>query len=377
MKLSSPLAALVLGSVATACNGQPAATAPRPPAKTPVPSTNTARAMPPAASAAPPYTVRGIIDPGLSNLVAFALKIPRGWQLMQSFTRKWNGAQPVNQVSLRLLAPGGQQQIDFLPERPYYYQDGPTSRSLRQQAASMGMALPRRDEYELPPLPALAYIRQVLLPDLARQGLRVQPTGEHASPPQATGPTTSHATAYVDGRLPNGRLVRVECQVNTQVTTASGEQYINWAALPSISQTSGNLNALFAHTTAARKSFSINPAWLRQAQQLAHNGQGANNRITQQEAAAYRAYQDHQKQLYEQVARERGESQDRIAKSRGDLLSGKTQYDNAATGERYRLDDRYNHVYQDRNGALHGSNVPLDASALDWQELQQVELKNY
>lgn len=67
------------------------------------------------------------------------------------------------------------------------------------------------------------------------------------------------------------------------------------------------------------------------------------------------------------MAHKRGEPQDHIARSRDDLLSGKTRYENLATGDQYRVG------YQDRNGALHGSNVPLDAGALDWR----AELKNY
>jgi hypothetical protein len=322
--------------------------------------------------------VRGIIDPGLQNIVAFALKVPRGWHLQQSFTRKWNGSTPVNQVSLRLLAPGGQQQIDFLPERPYYYQDGPTARSLRQQAAGMGLAMPRHDEYELAPLTPLAYIRQVLLPDLARQGFRLQPTGQHEQPRRATSAAASTATGYVDGRLPDGRLARVECVLNTQATNMNGEVYYQWAALPSITQASAAaLATTYAYTDAARKSFSINPAWQRLNQQLVQQGQRSNDEITSRDQAAYRRYQDHQKRLGQETAADRQRSQDQIAQGRGDLLSGKTRFDNPTTGERYRVDDRYNHVYQDRNGALHGSNEPLDASALNWQELQQVELGNY
>ncbi|NML67065.1 hypothetical protein HHL22_17805 [Hymenobacter sp. RP-2-7] len=350
---------LAQATAAAPSSTEPAATAPMTP---------TAPTPPPAA----PYTVRGILDPGMQNIVAFALKIPRGWHLQQAFTRKWNGATPITQVSLRLLAPDGQQQIDFLPERPYYYQDGPTARSLRQQAASMGLATPRHDEYELPPMAPLAYIRQVLLPNLAQQGFRLQPTGQHEQP--AGG---SSATGYVDGRLPNGRRARVECVVNTHATNMSGEVYYQWAALPSITQTSGELAPTFAYTQAARKSFSINPAWQRLNQQLTQRGQHSNQEATQRDAEAYRAYQQHQLALQQQTTADRQRLQDQIAQARGDLLSGKTRYDNPATGDRYRVDDRYNHVYQDRNGALHGSNVPLDAGALDWQELQQVELKNY
>ncbi|GAB3583131.1 hypothetical protein GCM10027345_28340 [Hymenobacter daeguensis] len=329
---------------------------------------------PPAA----PYTVRGVIDPGIHNMVAFAIKVPRGWQFMQRFTRKWNGSQPVNQVSLKLLAPGDARQIDFLPERPYYFQDGPTSRSLRQQAASMGMAMPPHDEYELAPMSPLVYIRQVLLPNLAQQGLTLQPTGSHEQPAHATGPGVVSATGYVDGRLPNGRVARVEVVLNTQARNMNGETYYNWAALPAITQAGpGELAATYAHTQAARKSFIVNPAWQRESQQLSQQGQAANQRITQQDKAAYEAFQQHEQQLSKEMAADRERSQRQIAEGRGDVLSGKARYDNTTTGERYRIDDRYSHVYQDRNGALHGSSVPLDAGALNWQELQRVEMSGY
>jgi hypothetical protein len=370
----------LLGSTAVACDGPATtqeATAARPTqeAELTQPDTMSPTTPPPAPA---PYTVRGVIDPGLHNMVAFAIKVPSGWQFMQRFTRKWNGSQPVNQVSLKLLAPGNGQQIDFLPERPYYYQDGPTSHSLRQQAAAMGMAMPRHDEYELVPMSPLVYIRQVLLPNLAQQGLTLQPTASHEQPAHPTGPGATSATGYVDSRLPNGRVARVEVVLNTQVQNMNGELYYNWTALPSITQASPNeLAATYAHAQAARKSFSINPAWQRASQQLNQQGQAANQSITQRAKEAYEAFQRHEQQLNQDMAADRERSQQQIAEGRGDVLSGKARYDNAATGERYRLDDRYNHVYQDRNGALHGSNVPLDASALNWQELQRVELGNY
>ncbi|MDO7845208.1 hypothetical protein Q5H92_02490 [Hymenobacter sp. M29] len=369
----------LVASTAMACDSPAATQATAEPARLAPAVPNQPDAMNPATPPPPaPYTVRGIIDPGLHNMVAFAIKVPRGWQFRQQFTRKWNGAQPVNQISLKLLAPGGAQQVDFLPERPYYYQDGPTSRSLRQQAISMGMPMPQHDEYELAPMTPLLYIRQVLLPNLARQGLTIQPTGSQEQPAHATGAGATSATGYVDGRLPNGRMARVEVVLNTQARNMNGEVYYNWAALPSITQASaGELAAAYGQTQAARKSFSINPAWQRETQQLSQQGQASNQRITQQDQKAYEAFQRHEQQLNEGMAADRDRSQRQIAEGRGDVLSGKARYDNTATGERYRVDDRYNHVYQDRNGALHGSSVPLDAAALNWQELQRVEMSGY
>lgn len=315
------------------------------------------------------------MDPGINNEVALALKIPRGWQLQQSFTREWNGATPVAQIYIHIASPDGQQQVEFLPERPYYFVDGPMARQMRQYAAASGMPAPA-DAYQLAPMPALAYVKRVLLPRLAQRGLRLQATGEHE---QALPPLhgARRSSGYVEGRLPNGRLARVECMLNVSSNPVNGEVYYNWSALPTITQAASDVAATFAYVGAARASVVFNPAWMQQNQQLVSNGQRSNQDETRKRQAIARDLQDYQRKTNEEITANRQHSQDQRNAAFGDMLRGEARYDNAGTGERVQTEDRYSHVYQDRGGVLHGSNTPLDAGALDWQELQRVETKNY
>ena len=351
----------------------PAGTAPAADSAT---TTSPAAAMSPSTAPPAPYEVRGIIDPGIDNEIAFALKIPRGWQMQQSFTREWNGATPVAQIYARIASPDGQRQIEFLPERPYYFVDGPMARNMRQMAAMSGMP-PQHNAYELAPMPALAYVKQVLLPHLAQRGLRLQASGEHQ---QALPPLNGahRSSGYVDGRLPNGRLARVECVITTTSNPMNGEVYYNWSALPTITQAAAaDLPATFAYVGAARASLVYNPGWVRQNQQLVSNGQQSNQEETRKRQAIQRDLQEHQRKTNEEITANRQHSEAQRNAAFSDMMRGEARYDDPSTGQRVQTEDRYSHVYQDRSGVLHGSNAPLDAGAMDWQELQRVETKDY
>ena len=332
-------------------------------------------AAPPSQPAAP-YEVRGIVDPGMNNEIAMALKIPAGWQMQQSFTRKWNGATPINQIYVHLTAPDGQRQIEFLPEQPYYFVDGQMARYGRQQAAMMGMPQ-RTNEYEMAPMPALAYLKQVLMPQLARRGLHLQYAGEHEQHLSPQGTFTRRSSAYVDGRLPNGRLARIECTVNVSPTNVNGDTYYNWTVLPTITQATSDLPATFAHVTAARASVVFNPNWVQQTHQLAQNGQRSNQIENEKRRAIQQDFQEYQRKTQKEITDNNSKSQDRINEAFGDGLRGDAKFEDPTTGERVKVRDDYNHVYSDGQGTLLKTNAPLDASDVHWQELQRVELKNY
>lgn len=330
----------------------------------------------PSAPAAPkPYELHGIIDPGISNMVAYALKTPRDWQLKQSFTRSWNGSTPINQVYISLLSPDGQSQIEYLPYTPYYYQDGPTVRSLRQQAAAMGYQQPAAPG-EAAPVAPLAYLKQAVLPQLAQRGLRLTPTAEHTLPPKQSGPHQTTTVGYVDGTLPNGRKARVECTILCLATPMNGEVYYQWQATPSITQTSADLAAVYAQNRAIQESVVINPAWQQQNDQLTRNGNRANADIAARDAAAVRAYRDNQRRNQEDLTRQRNESQDRNNEAFRDALGGQARYDDQ-NGQRVRVQDEYAHVYKDRQGYYYGTSAPVDAAQLDWEELARVETRKY
>ncbi len=362
---------LLLGSAATACEGQPATTT-RARAAAPRPATPANR---PAARPTGGYEVHGITDPGINNLVAFAIKVPRGWKMQQSFTRQWSGAVPVNQIYLHLLAPGGSQEIEFFPERHYYFSDGPTARSLRQSSAAMGFATPTAPN-EIAPMPPLQYIKQVLLPQMAQAGAHFQATGEHASPqlPGQQGQTS--ATAYVDGHLPNGRQVRVECTTQYLNSNMNGDIFYQWIAYPSVTQATTDLAGAYANMQLARKSVVVNPAWQQQNQQLVSNGVQSNQAETQKRIAINQDLQQYRNKTYQAAADERRASEDRRSEAFSDGIRGQAKYEDA-NGDRVKVEDQYSHVYKNDQGEYLGSNTPINPGLVNWQELQRVETKNY
>ena len=322
-----------------------------------------------------PYELHGIIDPGINNMVAFAMQTPRGWHMQQSFTRKWNRSTPITQVYIKIVSPGGDNIVEYLPSSAYFYTDGPMARNMRQMAASYAQSMPRTPG-EMAPMPALEYIRRVLLPQLAQRGLRMQPSGQKILPGnQAKNVTTS--IAYVDGVLSNGMKVRVDCIVTLTTTQLNSETYYNWETLPSVTQSKANLDAAYASVTHGRKSIILNPSWLRQNQQLVTNGNIANSNIDRQNAAIQKDYRDYTNKIINQTYEERNKSIDRNSEAFSDMMRGDAKYENTETGERVKLSDAYNHVYQDRQGNNYGTNSPVDAGQFDWKELQRVETKNY
>lgn len=374
-------------SLLLACGGQsgtssvpampdspPSAAAPVPDDAPDQPTATEAPAAPP--QAAPrPYELHGIIDPGIGGMVAYALKTPRDWKLQQSFTRSWNGSTPINQVHLLLQSPDGQSQIEYLPYTPYYYQDGPTVRNLRQQAAAMGYQQPAAPG-EAAPVPPLAYLKHTVLPQLARRGLHFTPTDEHTLPAKQSGPNQTTTVGYIDGKLPNGRRLRVECTILCLATPLNGEVYYQWQATPSITQTSTDLAAVYAQNRAIQESLVVNPAWQQQNSQLTRAGNQANAAIAARDAAAVRAYRDNQRRNQEDLTRQRNASQDRNNEAFRDALGGQARYEDPS-GQRVRVQDEYAHVYKDRQGYYYGTSAPVDAAQLDWEELARVETRNY
>ncbi|MDQ3142058.1 MAG: hypothetical protein M3Q56_07410 [Bacteroidota bacterium] len=322
------------------------------------------------------YEIHGILDPGLDNMVAFAMKTPRGWKMQQTFTREWRGAAPINIIYIALTSPDGNSMIEYLPSASYYYTDGPTANSLRQAAIDYG-APAQNNPGELAPMQSLDYIKNVLMPQLAQRGLQMQVTGEKESPFSQEPENITKSSAYLDGVMNNGKKVRVDCVITCQTTNMNGDKVYSWNVLPTVTQSSADIEACFAFTKDGQNSVVINPAWQQQNSQLVSNGNRTNNRIAKQMGDAQRAYQDNLVKNRDELAEMRGESQRRISEARRDALGGEAKYDDPATGERKNLDASYNHVYKDKQGTYFFTNSPINPNELDWVELKRVELKDY
>ncbi len=354
-----------------------------------------AAAHPPAAMspttppAAPRYDIRGIFDPGLNGIVAFAFKIPHGWTLQQSLTRHWIDNYPVETLYNAVASPGGHTVFEALPQLTYYYVDDPQM----QQIMRMGeQQSGQHDKFFVAPMLPVPYLKQVLLPLLAQKAkLQVRVVAEHQEPVQ-TDPKThgQSASGYVDAVLPNGRKLRLKTQlvvfsgpVSTPTAGRMATMY-NWMAGNLIIQTDGDLATAIAQQAAIDKSTVVNPEWARKNAALKQRGAEANDKLRQQQTQAMlqqaqaRLYQQHQQFAQHHanwVAQQRANGQ--VAEAFSDYLGGRTLYQNPDTGERMKVDNNYSHVYQDGQGHTLATNAPLSAGNVNWQELQQVELKNY
>lgn len=386
---------LALWASVAACGSAPASEA----AKAALPDSTAAAtsttAMEPTATppAAPRYDVRGIFDPGMGGIIAFAIKLPHGWALQQSFGRSWINAYPTVELYTNISSPGGHMVIENLPDMAYTYDGSPMGQRLAQQ---MEQATGKPSGMLAPMLP-VPYLKQVLLPLLAQKAnLHPRIVAEHQEPvkqlpAQAPGmPGMQQATGYLDCVLAAGRKMRIRTTL-TVVDAPQGTQFVSWHADNALLQTDGDMAAVEAQQRAILKTVVTNPTWARQNQELQDRGMQAN---TEQGMAALRQLQAQQKINNEQFQQRMANQQQQFAQHHAnwmaqqhandqssqafrDYLGGQTLYQNAETGQRTRVDNTYNHVYQDGQGHTLATNAPLSAGNVNWQELQQVELKNY
>lgn len=358
------------------------------------------------------YRLLGVVDPDFDNMVAFALKVPRGWQVNQSFKRVWDGAVPNAQIYISFRSPDAAQRIDYLPLNAYIYSDGPGIQSLRQQKQQMGID-PRMAPNELAPMPALTYVKRILLPQLAQNGVQLRDIGNERSTPAHPSKTSAGVTessASVDGVLPNGRKVRVEARMALSQLPSNGDTFYSWSAVPSITQTSGDLAATYAHTKTAQESIVSNPAWQKKNGELMTKGYQANSEISRRNheatmgniaantaantaahtrrmgdiaaagAANTARFNDRMKTMDQNMANHQANEARKDGQHEAyvdNVIRNETKYANPSTSDQVKLDNRYEHAYTDGKGNYYQSNTPIRASDVNWQELGKVSLNDY
>lgn len=307
---------------------------------------------------------------------------------------------------LRFSAPDNSAQIEYLPYQQYFFTDGPQTRQMHQQMRQSGFTPPSKPN-ELAPMSALAYVKQVLLPQLIQHGMTVQRVGNELQTAARQAPSASKAAeskASVDGVLANGNKVRVEVRMFTLPTMPNGsETGYGWGVVPSITQTKGNLAATYAHTRVAQESLVNNPAWERRSKEVSDKGLQANLAVMRQNDENFRAsmtrnhearmadiaragaastarYNERMAAMDQQMASYQSNSASQARQHEyyvDNVVRGETKMADPNTGERVKLDNTYQHSYTDNQGHYYQSNTPINAGSLNWQELQQVTLKNY
>jgi hypothetical protein len=344
-----------------------------------------------------PYRLLGILDPDRDRMVAFALKVPSDWRAQQQFYRKWEGAVGLPQVSITLNSPDGRSQIVYFPSTQYIHSEGPLTNNLRAQKRSMGMP-EQNSPNEMAPMPPAAYIKNVLLPTLAQNGVTLRDLGNELVAPDVPGENGQVLSrGSIDATLPNGNRARIECRIAYSSRQIETDRYHSWNAVPSITQTADNLETIHAHTRMAQDSIVRNPAWVRMEQEAQTRGYQANQDISrrQHEATMGQIHANteamtrgHNERM--SAIRQFGESNtarfnqrmsdmDRDQRIRVDTIRGESQYVNPTTGERTKVEDGHNHVYTSKQhpNFFLGSDTPINPGELDWQELQKVQLQDY
>lgn len=317
-----------------------------------------------------------IKDPGIQNMSAILLQLPNGWQAQNSFTRIWNGSTPINQVYVKAVSGDNTSSVEILPYSPYFYADGPTTRSLRETSRSMGMDQ-KLQPFEMPPMDALTYIKQIVLPRLQQNGISFQISNEQnlGEQNQFKGqPASRHA--FVDGRTQDGRNIRVECGIQLTANNSGGETYYNWSAFPAII-TGNNLDENYAVLKHIRGTVLYNPEWVQQCSNLNRKGNAANNEIAQKDFENVKAYRNAVNNIHQGITDDRNKSVDQQNESFRDVIGGEAKFENPNNGERVRLDDNYKHYYTDEKGNYYGSNEPLDYKAQGWSEVNRLSTKEY
>jgi hypothetical protein len=362
------------------------------------PEASAVRAAPPASVRTSPYRLLGILDPDRERMVAFALKVPSDWGAKQEFHRKWEGAVGLPQIAITLSAPDGRSQIVYFPSTQYLYSEGPMTSNLRAQKRSFGMP-EQINPNELPPMHPVGYLRQVFLPTLAQNGMTLRDHSNEQTAPQTRGENGQiQSRGSIDGTLPNGNRARIEVRISQSSRQLGTDTYHTWSVVPSITQTStGDLEAIHAHTRIAQDSIVPNPAWLKLEQEAQARGHQVNQDASRQQHEASMAQiranteamtRGHQQRM--DAIRQFGEANtarfnqriadmDRDQRIRVDTIRGESKYVNPTTGEQVKVEDGHKHVYnsQKHPNLFLGTDTPINPGALDWQELQKVQLEDY
>ena len=347
---------------------------------------------------AKPYRLLGVLDPDREKMVAFAMKVPSDWRATQEFDRKWEGAVGLPQIGITLRSPDGNSQIVYFPSSQYIYSEGPMSSNLRAQKRSFGLP-EKTSQNELAPMSPVAYLKEVFLPMMEREGLTVgDRANEQTAPETRNDKGQTQSRGSIDGTLPNGNRARIEVRLSHSSRQLGTDLYHSWTALPSITQTSTpDLERIHQHTVVAQDSIVVNPTWLKMEQEAQGRGMQANMdasrrqheaTMTQLRANTEAMTRGHEQRM--QAIRQFGEANtarfnqrmadmDRDQRIRVDTIRGESKYVNPDTGERGKIEDGFNHVYQsqERPDFFLGTDVPIQAGSLNWQELQQVQLKDY
>jgi hypothetical protein len=348
-------------------------------------------------AAAKPYRLLGILDPDREQMVAFALKVPADWRAQQSFMRRWEGAVGRPQIFITLRAPDGRSQIVYFPSTQYLFSEGPMTETLRAQKRSLGMPV-EAGPNELAPMPPVAYLRKIFLPTLAQNGVTLRDIGNEQTAPEKRGENqTTEQRGSLDGTLTNGYRARVEVRISHSSRYIGSDLWHTWSAVPSITQTAGDIEAIHTHTRVAQDSIARNPAWLKLEQEAQTRGMQANQAAGQRQheatmaqirantAAMTRAHEQRMNDIRAigeaSTARfnQRMADTDRDQRVRVDTIRGETKYADPATGDQVKVEDGFNHVYRGRQNPelFYGTTTPIDPGALDWQELQKVQLQDY
>ncbi len=357
------------------------------------------------------YRLLGILDPERDQMVAFALKVPRDWRAEQSFKRQWEGALPQNKVYISLRSPDGASQIEYLPSAQYVYSEGPLTENLRRQRRQFGLP-PQASENEMPPMQPVDYVKKMMLPYLARNGATLSDIGNEQTAREErseNGQITRRGS--VDGTLSNGHKARVECRIGINSQRINGETYYSWSVVPSITQTTGDLEAAHAHTRVAQDSIVVNPAWQELEQAAQNRGAQVNseasrrqheatmNQIHSNTAAMTRAHEQRMGDIrrfgeantarFNQRMQQMDENKaafdrrmgdmDRQQELRVDTIRGVSKFSDPSTGERVKVEDGYNHTYRSRHdpNVYYQANTPIDSGEVDWRELQKVDAQDY
>lgn len=382
-------------------------------AAAPAPAAGTAQAAPSAPSAG--YRLVGVVDPDREGMVAFALKVPVGWAVRQSFTRAWDGAVPLPQVRLGLRAPDGSTEIEWRPMESYVWSDGPMTRGLREQRRAMGLD-PRTVPNERQPVAGSACARELVVPALAAEGLVITDLRNPLDAPDQTGADGAvDRRGSVDGTIAGGESARVECRIRVTSLASGADTFQSWTVLPSVTRARGDLDAAFAHTLVAQGSIVTNPEWQRLEQETQGRGYAANRELSRRQheatmatieqntAAMTAAHQQRMADIRAQgeanTARhlermdamdqqhaawqERSASEDRQQAYRVAGIREEERYADPTTGEVATVAAGYDQVYRSAEGAtlgdavLLGADTPLDPQQVDWQALRKLGQSEY
>ena len=275
----------------------------------------------------------------------FSINLPAGWT--HKFQSQWNrNAMPMVMYSFIAESPDKSSTFAVLPSVIYF--DSPMSNG-KISGFMKPMSPAEYAEYVIGSMTKMSGYE-----NMTYQFIKEYPANS-AQQPVIPGATTKvSAFAYdlhVNGKT-NTMLLKITVAYMPDKYNQGQSYALNTWGADAIVFTApkGNPETISQTSTAILNSIKLNPQWQNKVQSTTQAWNLENQKINANQTAQIQAANDYQFKTQQQVFKNRSDAQSRVMNRMTDTVVGRDNRINPYTGEQFKSDTNYNHVWVNSNG---------------------------